>query len=63
MTRVCEREMWILDSLTRLVVVLRSWQWSSSLGCYVNGHYTDSKCTSRTYDPLMDFVFVRVWGC
>ncbi|KAL2834592.1 hypothetical protein BJY01DRAFT_253040 [Aspergillus pseudoustus] len=24
-----------------------SWQWSSDLQCYVNGHYTDSKCTSQ----------------
>ncbi|KAL6232399.1 hypothetical protein BDW75DRAFT_242982 [Aspergillus navahoensis] len=25
-----------------------SWQYIGSLGCYVNGHYTDSKCTSST---------------
>ncbi|KAL4971169.1 hypothetical protein BDW66DRAFT_155933 [Aspergillus desertorum] len=24
-----------------------SWQYIGSLGCYVNGHYTDSKCTSK----------------
>ncbi|KAL5044729.1 hypothetical protein BDW71DRAFT_185695 [Aspergillus fruticulosus] len=24
-----------------------SWQYIGSLGCYVNGHYTDSKCTSQ----------------
>ncbi|KAL3460043.1 hypothetical protein BJX64DRAFT_290690 [Aspergillus heterothallicus] len=24
-----------------------SWQWIDDLKCYVNGHYTDSKCTSK----------------